>query len=70
MSTPGALALGARGALHINMLPPEVLQLIFIHAREKFHQRKKGELYAEIEATHVCRHWRLLALDTPRLWNL
>ncbi|KAH7100876.1 hypothetical protein BKA62DRAFT_830596 [Auriculariales sp. MPI-PUGE-AT-0066] len=53
--------------LHINMLPPEVLQLIFIWGRVGLRSQQP---ITEVACTHVCRHWRLIAMDTPRIWNL
>ncbi|KAJ3539757.1 hypothetical protein NMY22_g4593 [Coprinellus aureogranulatus] len=58
-------------------LPPEVLSTVFIvlksmHAtclkRSALNWNRWGEDLSWIRATHVCRHWRQVALNCPALW--
>lgn len=56
-------------------LPPEILSEIFtIVATDLYHSRRWGHYglahaYKWISLTHVCRAWREIALNTPRLWS-
>lgn len=52
-----------------NRLPPELLSEIFLSC---FHATLDSFVvwpYRWISATHVCQHWRDIALRTPRLWS-
>ncbi|KAJ3526209.1 hypothetical protein NMY22_g10257 [Coprinellus aureogranulatus] len=55
-----------------NQLPAEILSSIFLlvlyHHREKvlYHGENEGARW--IRVTHVCRHWRQVALGCPTLW--
>ncbi|KAF5342421.1 hypothetical protein D9611_001246 [Ephemerocybe angulata] len=49
----------------INRLPAEILSSIFIQA--SFETRK--ESLSWIRLTHVCRHWRAVALECAALWS-
>lgn len=53
---------------HIGTLPPELLKEIFQMATLKY----TGMHYVghSLALSHVCSHWRAVALDTPRLWTL
>ncbi|KII86849.1 hypothetical protein PLICRDRAFT_700122 [Plicaturopsis crispa FD-325 SS-3] len=57
----------------VSRLPPEILSNVFIWhaaiAREHPPDPKQGARVKWIEATNLCRHWRYVALDSPRLWN-
>ncbi|KAI0695355.1 hypothetical protein C8T65DRAFT_616137 [Cerioporus squamosus] len=58
-------------------LPPELLSNIFtLVAAEKYEQKYHNPRYIEtyqtntwITAAHVCRHWRAIALSSPRFWS-
>ncbi|KII86788.1 hypothetical protein PLICRDRAFT_93441 [Plicaturopsis crispa FD-325 SS-3] len=57
---------------HINRLPTEILSEIFLWSRiGTFYPifTPPPKLSRWIRITHVCRHWRDVALDCPRLWN-
>ncbi|KAH9950055.1 hypothetical protein B0H21DRAFT_881447 [Amylocystis lapponica] len=50
-------------------LPPELISEIFIaHARDR--KDTSSEDCSWIRVTHVCHHWRTIALQCPRLWTL
>ncbi|EIW58221.1 uncharacterized protein TRAVEDRAFT_47389 [Trametes versicolor FP-101664 SS1] len=56
-------------------LPPEILSEIFTLVAVDYYQAKRWHhfgsthAYKWITLTHVCRAWREIALDTPRLWS-
>lgn len=62
-------------------LPPEVLCEIFLQLAKGFHQsyerfpgprvdhRGYPDPHAWVKVTHVCRHWRDIALNFPSLWT-
>jgi hypothetical protein len=54
-------------------LPPEVLSSIFIILRELTGTGTGRNYYVSAapwaQVTHVCRHWRAVALDCPALWS-
>ncbi|KAJ2921808.1 hypothetical protein H1R20_g15288, partial [Candolleomyces eurysporus] len=51
-----------------SLLPPEILSNIFIALRRIV---ANGYSYRSswVRVTHVCRHWRAVALDCPALWS-
>jgi hypothetical protein len=51
----------------INALPPEILSAIFLPLREI--RRYKQLLPFQVHLSHVCRHWRQIAISTPQLWS-
>jgi hypothetical protein len=54
----------------ISLLPPEILARVFhllVLKEPPFSGRRKRNL-GWIRATHVCRHWRQVALDDSSLW--
>ncbi|CDO73331.1 hypothetical protein BN946_scf185008.g94 [Trametes cinnabarina] len=62
----------------IARLPPELLSEIFLHLAELSYNdiglsfRPSyvcARFYAWVSVTHVCRSWRTIALNTPRLWG-
>ncbi|KAI0369208.1 hypothetical protein BV20DRAFT_968409 [Pilatotrama ljubarskyi] len=62
----------------IARLPPELLSEVFLHvAKSSYEERKNNyhpyyggsRFYAWITVSHVCRNWRAVALNTPRLWG-
>ncbi|KAI0676051.1 hypothetical protein C8Q78DRAFT_1007883 [Trametes maxima] len=68
----------------IARLPPELLSEIFLHVAKAAFNSGLGEalyapyrpshygasrFYAWVQVTHVCRNWRMVALNTPRLWG-
>ncbi|THU75236.1 hypothetical protein K435DRAFT_707500, partial [Dendrothele bispora CBS 962.96] len=61
--------LKTRRNLHafISKLPPEILSIIFLLYRDEmaFHWRT----LAWIRVSHICRHWRNVALGCPALWS-
>jgi hypothetical protein len=55
----------------ISCLPNEVLATVFKHlAEEKSFQSYPGANHSPpcVRVTHVCRHWRQVALEYPSLW--
>ncbi|KAI0784244.1 hypothetical protein C8Q75DRAFT_736372 [Abortiporus biennis] len=48
-------------SLMISQLPHEILSEVFLFSIEKFSDG--------LRFSYVCRHWRKVALDTPRLWS-
>ena len=59
----------------ISTLPPEVLSEIFIALAHSYYSLSvypgfhSHSAYKWITVTHVCRAWRNIALNTPRLWS-
>lgn len=55
----------------IARLPPELLTEVFLHfaAVDSTHNERIGRPYKWIRITHVCHHWREVALASPRLWS-
>ncbi|KAI0648226.1 hypothetical protein C8Q79DRAFT_954424 [Trametes meyenii] len=49
----------------VNRLPPELLRMVFTYALVEKHD-SNGHL---IWITHVCKHWRAVALNAPALWT-
>ncbi|KAG0709603.1 hypothetical protein DFH29DRAFT_1011594 [Suillus ampliporus] len=59
------------GLVHISCLPPEILAIVFRHfANFESHAITSRPHFAPIcmMVTHVCRHWRQVALECPTLW--
>ncbi|CAA7260625.1 unnamed protein product [Cyclocybe aegerita] len=52
----------------IAILPPELLCEIFLHAHYLLHHHPHASL-AFLPLSHVCRHWRAIALSLPELWS-
>ncbi|KAI0747686.1 hypothetical protein C8Q80DRAFT_1168093 [Daedaleopsis nitida] len=48
----------------VNRLPPELLSHVFSYLHDL--PRKNVDL---IRATHICKHWRAVALKDPSLWS-
>ncbi|KAH9842563.1 uncharacterized protein C8Q71DRAFT_733419, partial [Rhodofomes roseus] len=55
-------------SVHINRVPTELLAEIFWHATPPSSQRPRSDTQLN-HVTHVCRHWRTVALDAARLWG-
>ncbi|KII92530.1 hypothetical protein PLICRDRAFT_102822, partial [Plicaturopsis crispa FD-325 SS-3] len=55
-----------RGA-PVSRLPTEVLAKIFWHGDPAY--KTQGPLPAQVIVSHVSRHWRQVAIDTPMLWT-
>ncbi|EPS98427.1 hypothetical protein FOMPIDRAFT_91364 [Fomitopsis schrenkii] len=65
----------------INALPPEILRIIFLYSTTPgsrmisfgncigFTVNRWKRKYSWIRLTHVCKHWRAIALGFPGLWN-
>ncbi|KDQ51401.1 hypothetical protein JAAARDRAFT_84031, partial [Jaapia argillacea MUCL 33604] len=58
----------------ISCLPPEVLANIFVQYAAQINLRSPSISLGcstdwWIAVTYVCRHWREVALATPRLWS-
>ncbi|KAG5221124.1 F-box domain-containing protein [Salix suchowensis] len=52
---------GRRNALApISTLPPEILSMVFMYA-----EAASNDSLAWIKVSHVCQHWRAVALDSP-----
>jgi len=51
----------------LRMLPPEVLQTVFINCLEPFPIISARE--APLLLTQICNKWRSIAIDTPALWT-
>ncbi|KAH7912428.1 hypothetical protein BJ138DRAFT_795388 [Hygrophoropsis aurantiaca] len=59
----------------ISSLPPELLAEIFMDYARQVYNKKRGKYPRPsslmwIQVTHVCRHWRQVALSFPDLWTL
>ncbi|KAH7922443.1 hypothetical protein BV22DRAFT_1121467 [Leucogyrophana mollusca] len=62
----------------ISSLPDELLAAVFMHYASRLYAeycRLQDSLYMPqplqwIKVTHVCRHWRRVALSYPTLWSL
>jgi hypothetical protein len=52
----------------ISCFPPEILATIFGHIVENKTSRKYQKRPACLIVTHICRHWRKVALGCPSLW--
>ncbi|KAF9225970.1 hypothetical protein BS17DRAFT_750466 [Gyrodon lividus] len=50
-------------------IPPEVLGEIFYHCLPKTPYITPRDVECPMVLTHVSRHWRAVALSTPRLWS-
>ncbi|TCD68959.1 hypothetical protein EIP91_009349 [Steccherinum ochraceum] len=51
-------------------IPVEILAEIFLHCRAAWDDRVwERFLDPWVAITHVCHHWRSVALDTPTLWS-
>ncbi|KAH9842575.1 uncharacterized protein C8Q71DRAFT_733480 [Rhodofomes roseus] len=55
-------------SVHINRVPTELLAEIFWHATPPSSDRCRDISRLNC-VTHVCRHWRTVALDAARLWR-
>ncbi|KAH7927841.1 hypothetical protein BV22DRAFT_244612 [Leucogyrophana mollusca] len=62
----------------ISSLPPELLAAVFVqYARQSFSETHQPSYYNPkiakqlmwTKVTHVCRHWRQVALSCPALWT-
>ncbi|KIK66067.1 hypothetical protein GYMLUDRAFT_158552, partial [Collybiopsis luxurians FD-317 M1] len=51
----------------VRQLPAEILAEIFVHCLPDCAVRDLSE--APLVLTRICRSWRRIALDTPRLWQ-
>ena len=57
----------------IHHIPIELLRAIFdlaVYSQPLPDDRDPRRLTAEVVLSHVCRHWRQVALDNPLLWTL
>ncbi|KAH7909739.1 hypothetical protein BJ138DRAFT_1154562 [Hygrophoropsis aurantiaca] len=57
----------------ISTLPPELLAKVFMDCAVQAYQRGKYNRPMSltwVHVTHVCRHWRQVALGFPSLWTL
>lgn len=59
----GQLAIHSRSP--ISDLPVEILSNVFVMCT----QESVSDLYQLISITHVCRHWRAVAVENPLLWT-
>ncbi|KAI0328101.1 hypothetical protein GY45DRAFT_1326758 [Cubamyces sp. BRFM 1775] len=61
-----ARALAVRNTfVPINLLPTEVFVNILTHLKDS-----RGGTADVVAASHVCRHWRAVAVGTPQLWTV
>lgn len=51
----------------IDTLPAELLSTVFLHLRQV--RRYRQLLPFQVTISHVCRHWRQVAISTPQLWS-
>lgn len=56
--------------LAISNLPPEILSLIFEHLSLLRSPHSSRNYHACFAASQVCRSWRNIALNTPRIWGV
>ncbi|KAF8189677.1 hypothetical protein BJ912DRAFT_878727 [Pholiota molesta] len=67
-----AMKLQRNGLLPISRLPPEIMCYIFtlgqLPDRELYFGEPRRDRLDWINFTHVCRHWRDIALNSPTLW--
>lgn len=60
---------------YISRLPPEILGKIFLHYKDHIcitmkDKEPSSEKYpAWVTLAHVCRLWRVVSLDSPKLWS-
>ena len=50
-------------------IPPEVLGEVFSHCLPKTPYLTPKDVESPMVLTQVCRHWRAVAMTTPRLWS-
>ncbi|KAG2343993.1 hypothetical protein BDR05DRAFT_209432 [Suillus weaverae] len=53
----------------ISGLPPEILATVFRHFVEEWQNHPAKGAPTCVVFTHVCRHWRQVALKSPTLWT-
>ncbi|TFY67014.1 hypothetical protein EVG20_g4092 [Dentipellis fragilis] len=63
-----ALRLCRNLVVPISFIPPEIIVRFFSHLRAVDIPSKRGRSLGWIRVTHVCHHWRTIALETPTLW--
>ncbi|KIM24521.1 hypothetical protein M408DRAFT_26989, partial [Serendipita vermifera MAFF 305830] len=60
-----------RGVLHpIRRMPVETLRQIFEGTLEPSSMEDWTEWWQPIQLSHVCQHWRTVALNAPTLWSV
>ena len=55
----------------ISSIPPEILGTIFVHLAhqvQSIYPPDSTAVLSWLKATHVCRHWREVAIANPHLW--
>jgi hypothetical protein len=52
----------------VSLLPPEILSRVFHLLKEAVPRSHGGRKLGWIRVTHVCRHWRQVALNDSSLW--
>ncbi|KAG1756439.1 uncharacterized protein EDB91DRAFT_1041739, partial [Suillus paluster] len=57
------------GLAGISCLPPEILANVFKHFAEKKSDKSTSHAPTCLIVTHLCRHWRQVALECPALWS-
>ena len=60
--------------LPIFRLPPEILEIIFIHGARDHYESCNGDCFTPriptwVNVSYVCTHWRNVALNYPTLWT-
>ncbi|RDB16483.1 hypothetical protein Hypma_002871 [Hypsizygus marmoreus] len=53
----------------ISRLPPEILSIVFKCVAEAFETAEESENHRWVGVSHVCKHWRQVALQCPSLWS-
>ncbi|EGN99389.1 hypothetical protein SERLA73DRAFT_182349 [Serpula lacrymans var. lacrymans S7.3] len=55
---------------HVDELPNELLAQIFEESKEAYvDDLEQGRSCCSLVISHVCRRWRFVAVNTPRLWT-
>ncbi|KIJ65644.1 hypothetical protein HYDPIDRAFT_110775 [Hydnomerulius pinastri MD-312] len=69
-SARSTLRTGRSQLSSISRLPPEILAAIFVQYARIWCSSFQGETRIPpwVGVSHVCRHWRAVALDCPTLW--
>ncbi|KAG1741192.1 hypothetical protein EDB19DRAFT_741599 [Suillus lakei] len=53
----------------ISSLPPEILATVFRHFIDEWQSHPANGAPICVIFTHICRHWRQVAIASPTLWT-